>query len=161
MPYVRKEIPRVKLLISTTLINVEQQNKYLSFAKNNGFFGNTKFLGYLDYKMLPAYLTLADVVAQPSVGQSMNLTIKEAMSCGTPVITSLEGGEQFKNGTAGYLVDSKKISQLSDKITKLLENGHLRDSMGAKGRQIVADKFSWESVFNKIDREVDKLINIK
>jgi len=151
MTYIKKEIPNVKLLISTTLVNLEQQNKYLSFAANNGFLENIEFLGFLDYKTIPDYLTLARVVVQPSIGQSMNLTIKEAMACGTPVVTSLEGREQFLDNTAGYLVDPMKTGELADRIIKILKDRRLAKKMGINGAKIIKEKFSWEAVSSKIE----------
>ncbi len=151
MPYIKKEFPNIKLLISTTLSNIEQQSKYLSFAEKNTFLESIEFLGFLNFKMIPDYLSLADVVVQPSIGQSMNLTIKEAMACGTPVVTSLEGREQFLDNTAGYLVDPMKTGELADRIIKILKDRRLAKKMGINGAKIIKEKFSWEAVSSKIE----------
>jgi glycosyltransferase involved in cell wall biosynthesis len=159
MPIVKKNVPNVKLLISTTLTNKRVKQTLLNYAKINGFADNIEFLGFLDYKLMPIYLSLADVVVQPSIGQSMNLTIKESMSCGTPVVTSLEGSEQFKDSTAGYLVDPEKTSELGDKIVRLLKNKDLGEKMGVKGRNIIRSKFSWGAVYRKIDGVIKETAN--
>lgn len=159
MPYVKRRIGNVKLLITSTLENKKERKILENFAGKNGFLENVEFLGFLDYKLLPVYLTLADVVVQPSFGQSMNLTIKEAMSCGTAVITCLEGKEQFEDGTSGYLLNPRQSALLSDRIVQLLKDDELSKKMGIKGRKIIENKFFWNAVYRKINRVLKGVVN--
>lgn len=147
----------VKLLISSTIQAESEKQKLIKYAKENGFDKSVEFFGFLPINSLPAYLSLADVVVQPSVGQSMNLTIKEAMSCHTPVITSLEGKEQYSDGSAGFLVNPKNTHELSSKILKILKNKNISKKMGISGRKIVEQKFSWDAVYDKIESQINLL----
>ncbi|MCL5409275.1 MAG: glycosyltransferase family 4 protein, partial [Patescibacteria group bacterium] len=146
LPLVTKAIPNVKLLITHTLINPDKRKETEELINKLGIRNNVEFLGRVDYQLLPAYYSLADVVVQPSIKQSMNLTIKEAMSCGTPVVTGLEGNEQTANGRAGFLVKSSNSQEIAKAVLKILKNSQLAHKMGKNGRQIILDKFSWDSV---------------
>ncbi len=157
MPSILNKVKNAKLLISSTLQNKREIKRLTCFAETFGFKNNIEFLGLLPHKTLPYYLSLANVVVQPSVGQSMNLTIKEAMSCSTPVITSLEGKEQFDNETAGYLINPRFTTKLSKGIITILLNKKLSKLMGKKGLEIIKKKFSWRSVFDRISVQLDKM----
>jgi glycosyltransferase involved in cell wall biosynthesis len=76
----------------------------------------------------------------------MSLSVKEAMACGTPVVTSLEGYEQTADGDAGYLVDPRNSVGLGEAIARILINPELATCMGQRGREITASRFSWDSV---------------
>jgi len=152
-----KETPNVRLLITNTLENEKEKEKIVNLAKNLGILKNIEFLGFLKKERLPYYYTLAKIVVQPSIRQSMNLSVKEAMACETPVITSPEGKEQTKEGEAGFLVDPWDTSKLAKKIAELIRNPNVAKKMGKRGRRIVLEKFSWDSVverFWKVIREV-------
>lgn len=158
MHNIGKNVPNIKLLITNTIQNDLAKRELLEFAREKGFDESVEFLGFLPYKMLPSYLSLANVVVQPSVGQSMNLTVKEAMSCGTPVITSIEGKEQFSNGTAGFHVNPKNVSELSSKVLMIIKDNKFSKKMSLNGRKIIEQKFSWSAVCDKIDDQISLLI---
>ncbi len=86
------------------------------------------------------------MVVQPSIEQSMSLSIKEAMACETPVITSPEGREQTEDGEAGFLVDPRDTGRLAKKIVELIKNSFRAQKMGSRGRKVVFQKFSWDAV---------------
>lgn len=146
LPEVIREIPDVRLLISHTLRDQRGKQEIVKLAQKLGVLKNIKLLGFLDLEELPYYYTLAKVAVQPSVGQSMSLSIKEVMACEVPIITSLEGKEQTKDGEAGFLVDSLDTRKLAKKIIELIKNPKRAKKMGKRGRQIVLKKFSWDAV---------------
>lgn len=146
LPQVLEIFPNLKVLITHTLKNLKGKMEVERLAKELGIQNKIEFLGRVDYKLLPDYYNLADMVVQPSVNQSMSLSVKEAMACGTPVITSLEGGEQTRNGEAGFLVNPKNTKALSTAIINLFKNPALAKKMGEAGRKIIKEKFSWDVV---------------
>lgn len=156
LPKVLKIIPNLKLIISETLPESLAKMDILNLVKKLGLTKNINFVGFLPYEQLPAYLSLADVVVQPSIRQSMNLTVKEAMACETPIITSLEGYEQTNDGEAGFLVNPHDTGSLSETIIKCILDEKESFSFGRKGRKIIENKFSWESVTDKIWKDLKK-----
>jgi len=161
LKFVVKKVPNVLLLITHTLSNKQGQENIIRLAKRLGVYKNIEFLGFVDYKLLPVYMSVSDIVVQPSIGQSMNLTVKEAMACGTAVITSPEGEEQYKDGEAGFLVNPKNHSKLASKILELLEDPETRNIMGKRGRRIIEEKFSWDAVADKFYAGILELLNEK
>ena len=154
MPFIKQSIPNVKLLISSTIQNSHQKADLIDYATSKNFENSIEFLGFLPYEVLPSYLSMVDVVVQPSIGQSMNLCVKEAMSCSTPAITSLEGKEQFSDGEAGFLVDPRDSKKLARQTVILLKDKALARKMGAKGVKIVKEKFNWQLVYKKIYNQI-------
>ena len=154
LPSIQKAVPDVKLLISSTIQNNLEKERLLKFVTENNIGGSVKFLDFVPFDQLPAYLSLAKVIVQPSMGQSMSLTVKEAMSCSTPVVTSTEGGEQFRDGEAGYLVDSTDSRKLAEKVVKLLKNDKIAKNMGINGAGIIKRKFCWDAVCEKIESQI-------
>ncbi|MBU0845642.1 glycosyltransferase family 4 protein, partial [Patescibacteria group bacterium] len=159
LPYIVKEIPKLLLLISYTIDNKEEKERMELLAKELRVTKNIKYLGFVKYDDLPLYAGLAEIAVQPSIMQSMSMSVKEAMACETPVITSPEGKEQFKDGEAGFLVDPKNETKLAEKVIELLSNKSLRMDMGKRGRKIVIDKFSWESVAERFYTNIRKVAN--
>jgi glycosyltransferase involved in cell wall biosynthesis len=153
-PKVLKVFPNTKLLISSTIDNPHEKRKYMYVAKNFGFDKNIEFLGSVDYKLLPAYYSLAGVVVQPSIKQNMSLPVKEAMSCETPIVTLKEGYEQTPDGWAGLLVDSRNSEEIAEAIIKIIGNEKLSIKMGKIGRKIILRKFSWDRVAKVFDEAI-------
>lgn len=154
LPKVVKRFPNLLLLITSTLGNLKKME---FLADKLGVRKNIVFLGNVDYLLLPAYYTLADVVVQPTRGQSMSLTVKEAMACEKPVITGLEGREMIQDGEEGFLVNSINKEALSSAIIKILKNRRLSLQMGKKGRKIIKEKFSWDKVSDSILKSIDDI----
>lgn len=159
LQHIIKKFPKLLLLISYTIDNKRERRRMELLAKKLRVEKNIKYLGVVKLKDLPLYYGLAEVVVQPSIKQSMSMSVKEAMACERPTVTCLEGKEQYKDGEAGFLVDPKNEMQLANKVIKLLGNSHLRRDFGKKGKEIVEKKFSWESVADKFYKNIEEIVN--
>jgi glycosyltransferase involved in cell wall biosynthesis len=65
------------------------------------------------------------------------LSILEAMRAGLPVVASDVGGvaESVRDGENGYLVPRADVTQLRDRVERLLTDPELRARLGASGRE--------------------------
>ena len=79
----------------------------------------------------------------PSLYEGFGLPVLEAMSCGTPVVTSNISSMPEIIGDAGLLVDPTNINSLAENIEKLILSNSLRDSLRQLGISRAAT-FSWE-----------------
>jgi glycosyltransferase involved in cell wall biosynthesis len=117
------------------------------------------FLGAVPDDQTPELLRSAAVVAIPSVqvtcygryvpiSELLSLTALEAMACGTPVVASRIGGlpEVVRDGETGFLVEPGHRDELRDRLRELLGNGTLRKRLGAAGRELVLERFTWPRV---------------
>lgn len=83
----------------------------------------------------------ATVVLQKSIREGFGLTVTEAMWKGTPVIGGNVGGikYQIQDGVNGFLVSS--IEEAARRIVQLVKDKKLRETMGQKARETVAQRF--------------------
>jgi UDP-glucose:(heptosyl)LPS alpha-1,3-glucosyltransferase len=104
-------------------------------------------------EILPFYAA-ADIYAAPSLEDSFNLPVLEAMACGLPVLVSRLAGisEYIADGVDGILLqDPGDPSALAASLSLLLQQPELRRSLGeAAARK--AQQFSWERQADAIHR---------
>ncbi|MCX5748941.1 MAG: glycosyltransferase family 1 protein [Candidatus Saganbacteria bacterium] len=95
--------------------------------------GTVKYLGYVPKKELPALYSGAQLLVWPSLYEGFGLPVLEAMSCGTPVITSDASSMPEVAGDAAVLVNPYNIDGIADAIRGLLSNKERRLALSQKG----------------------------
>lgn len=106
------------------------------------------FTGYVPLEDLPYLMNGAEIFVFPSLYEGFGLPVLEAMSCGTPVISSNRSSIPEIAGSAGILVDPTDVQALADQIVYLLRNGEERRRLSRLGQEQAA-RFSWEEVARK------------
>jgi starch synthase len=81
------------------------------------------------------------------ISELLSLTAIEAMACGTPVVASRIGGipEVVRDGETGFLAEPGDVTALRDRLSEILADPHLGRRLGAAGRDLVLDRFTWEA----------------
>jgi glycosyltransferase involved in cell wall biosynthesis len=100
------------------------------------------FTGFVDDTDLPHLYAGADFFVYPSLYEGFGLPILEAMSCGTPVITSNVSSMPEVAGKAALLVDPRSQAELASAISRLAGDPDLRETMSHLGIKHAA-QFSW------------------
>lgn len=103
------------------------------------------FTGYISDEELVNFYNAAALFVYPSLYEGFGLPILEAMSCGTPVISSNLSSIPEVTGDAAFLIDPLKPKEIADAMKSLLLNRSLRESMGSRGLER-SKLFSWERV---------------
>ncbi|MBW1740962.1 MAG: glycosyltransferase family 4 protein [Deltaproteobacteria bacterium] len=106
------------------------------------------FSGEIPHDRLPEFISLADVMVQPSIAEeAFGITLVEAMACGIPAVGSRIGGipEIIVHGQTGFLVPPRDKEALAEAIIKVLHDDHLRRRYGANSRERVVEHFTWAS----------------
>lgn len=85
----------------------------------------------------------ASVFVFPSLYEGFGIPVLEAFAASTPVICARNSSLEEVGADAVEYFESLNTQELSQKITKVLNNFSLQAKMIAKGR-IQLDKFSWE-----------------
>ncbi|MGA3177597.1 MAG: glycosyltransferase family 4 protein [Candidatus Acidiferrum sp.] len=101
-----------------------------------------------------AFYAAADVYAAPSLEDSFNLPILEAMACGLPVLVSRLAGisEYIADGVDGILLqDPADPSAIAGSLSLLLQQPELRRSLGENAAR-KAQQFSWDHHADAIHR---------
>lgn len=92
---------------------------------------------------IPRLLSTADAFVLPSLGEGFGMVLIEALASTLPVIA--HSGEHFRwlLGDAGVLVDMQAEGALSKALEQLQADKRYAGSLAERGRERVAQLFSW------------------
>ena len=99
--------------------------------------------GFVEVQHLSALLTMADLMAYPSLYEGFGLPVVEAMACGTPVLTSSVSSLPEAAGGAAILADPYSVEDIAAKLLELSVDAGLRAELSKKGLTRVSE-LSWE-----------------
>ena len=126
-------------------------------------YDNFKWLGSLEYPdKVREYLSSIDVYALMSSLDMSPLTLQEAQLMKKPVVATNAGGipELMMDKETGFLIEKGDHEDWIKKLTLLINDKKLAETMGSSGRKFIEDNFSWEIMakgFLKIVQEnIDK-----
>lgn len=101
-----------------------------------------KPLGIKKGEALSQIYASSDIFLFPSTTDTLGQVVMEAMSSGLPVLVSDQGGPQTligKEQEAGYALDVKDKTLWLEKMKALMEDKLLREKLGEKGHEIIAE----------------------
>ena len=106
------------------------------------------------------YLGVADVSLLPSEMESFGLAALEAQACEVPVVASRVGGipEVINDGETGFMSDIGDTEKMSDDVLKLLNDDELRQSFGARGRELAVSRYSSEKIIPQYIAFYEKIL---
>lgn len=107
-----------------------------------GLTDHVRFLSYVPDAR--EFYGLLDIFVLPSYWEAFGLVATEAMAMGKPVVATRVGGlpEVVSDEETGLIVPMGDPSALATAIKRLLDDKHLREQMGAAGRNRVKTVFS-------------------
>jgi glycosyltransferase involved in cell wall biosynthesis len=111
-----------------------------------GVLHRATFTGMLLGRRKLAALRAADVFVLPSYTENFGVAVVEAMACGLPIIISDRVNICREVAAAGAgLVVPCDTGAVSRALAGLLDDPAGRAAMGARGRRLVAERFSWSA----------------
>ncbi len=110
-----------------------------------GLEGDVRFIGYVPDEELVYFYNASTLFVYPSLYEGFGLPILEAMSCGTPVISSNVSSIPEVTADAAHLIDPLKPLEMADAMKLLLLNSLLRQKLSFRGLER-SKAFSWERV---------------
>lgn len=111
-------------------------------AKNSPAKNNIIFTGFIEDKDKAVLYDLADLFVYPSFYEGFGFPPLEAMSFGTPVITSNFSSLPEAVGDAAIMINPYNPNELSKAMEMVLSDKKLRDFLIKKGFERIK-KFSW------------------
>jgi 1,2-diacylglycerol 3-alpha-glucosyltransferase len=99
-------------------------------------------IGPQSYEELPGYYALAEAFIHASTTEQWGLVVNEAMACGLPVLVSERCGcaaDLVLAGVNGWIFDPADQSELATLMLKIASDASLRNAMGAKSREMIAN----------------------
>lgn len=130
--------------ISLLIVGDGPQTEYLTAVINDLYLQDLVYLTG-DRDDIPELLRTMDIFVLPSLAEGISNTLLEAMATGLPLIATNVGGnpELVRDKVNGFLVPSADVEAMADAMESLVSNYELRTRMGAAGRELVSEKFSW------------------
>jgi glycosyltransferase involved in cell wall biosynthesis len=96
--------------------------------------GRVISLDYVSFRLLIPLIRSARAVLFPSIYEGFGLPILEAMTCGTPVMTSNYGAmKEIAGAEAGLLVDPLNVGEMAAAIGRLTSDDDLCMRLSAAG----------------------------
>lgn len=86
----------------------------------------------------------ADIYFTPSLFEGTSNSIMEAMNASLPIVATNVGDNKqlVKNGVNGYIVKTKAVKEITEKIEEMILNRSLRNSMGIRSNEILRTEYS-------------------
>lgn len=112
--------------------------------KKFGIANRVKFIGRVEDSDLPSLYSGSKSFIFPSLFEGFGLSLLEAMSCGTPVVTSNMTSLPEVGGSSAIYVDPYNVVDIANGIKKVLDlTGEARDRL-IENNYIQANKFDWQ-----------------
>lgn len=115
------------------------------------------FLDYIPEFDLPLLYNAAECLIFPSLNEGFGLPPLEAMSCGTPVITSNISSLPEIFGDSAILIDPYDENQIAESMIKIIKDTALKNELVSKGLER-AKLYSWDNTINQILNIYEQLI---
>jgi glycosyltransferase involved in cell wall biosynthesis len=116
------------------------------------------FHGRVGQTELSRLFSEAGIFVFPSLQEGFGITLLEAMHYGLPIVASNLSAipELVHEGVNGLLVPPGEAKPLADAIQGLLDDPELRRTLGRRGRQLVENRFHWETTCENFADLVDQ-----
>lgn len=123
------------------------QERLKDYADKNGLASHVTFWGAVSDAALAKAYQSCDIYVMPSKKEGFGIVFLEAMIRAKPCIGGRHGGtpDVIEDGRSGYLVDYGNTLELIGCISSLVANARLRSEMGARGRELIDSRFSWNA----------------
>lgn len=154
-----KAIPLVLQSVDAHFLFVGSGGNYRTFlidlTKKLKIEQHTSFISFLPEEDFPNIYSLAHLFVMPSEAELQSIVTLEALASGLPVVAVNKGAvPELVTPENGLLFNSGDFQQLAHQITYLLQNDHLRCSMGKKSLEIVQ-----HHTMDFVSSEYEKLYN--
>ena len=106
-------------------------------------------MGFQPREVIREVLSQADVFVLPTVLESFGIAALEARCAGVPVVARTQSGvsEFIKDGVEGLLASSDE--EMADRITRLIVDEELRNSIAAYNRSTPGPATDWRHVVER------------
>jgi glycosyltransferase involved in cell wall biosynthesis len=160
IPKILKEIPKFKLLV---VGDGSHLNSLKHQAKKLGIEEKIIFTGFVPYKEVPRYCSLAQLCINPFRINDMTnkvspVKIFDFLSCGKPVLVTPLDGLLYDFPEESKILIYANLEQFESEIVSLLNSDSL-ENLGRKGRKYVEANYTWENVANRFLKEFETFLN--
>lgn len=155
-PDIVRANPKVMfLLVGDGVLRHELENQIVDLGLERHFI----FVGLVPPGEVPRYVGCMDALVHLSLREGLARALPQAMAAGKPVISfDIDGAaEVVKNEETGFLLPPKDVEALKRAVIRLLQDRNLASRMGARGRELVKEKFSQQTMVRQIHELYQRL----
>lgn len=134
--------------------------KHNWFSRYSNWQDHILFTGIIPNNELSPLYSNADAFVFVSKYESFGIPIIEAMSCGTPVVTSTSYAMPEVAAGCALLADPDNTNDIAEKIYELLTKEDLKTKLVERGKKH-ADTFSWKNTAEMTLKVFEEIYNVK
>ncbi|HNW06817.1 MAG: glycosyltransferase [Verrucomicrobia bacterium] len=149
-PTLRKESPGLRLAV---VGRCGQSGKIPGLANDD----RVRFVGEVA-DVQPFYREAAVAICPIRAGSGTRLKILEAMSIGTPVVSTRIGAEGIEAGGGEHLLLADEPAEFAAAIKRLLNEPVLFHRLQANARKLVETRYDWDVVGALVDQALSNLL---
>jgi glycosyltransferase involved in cell wall biosynthesis len=132
-------------------------------AVTEGVSERVRFVGFVPYEEIPAYLHASDIFVRPSRAEGMGNSFIEAMAAGLPVIATQEGGIvdflfDAKNDpdkpTTGWAVPKDDPDAIVQAVGDIISHPEQVQKVREHAHVFIAGTYEWDTVAHRMREEV-------
>jgi len=133
--------------------------RYKRQVRELGLAERIRFTGLLPPGEIPLAIQACDILVHCSLREGLARALPQAMLCGRPAVSfDVDGAREVVNENTGRLIEPKSVEQLIEACAELIEGEELRKKLGENGRESVKEKFSPETMVDRIEEVYRKLV---
>ncbi|EIY4988339.1 TPA: glycosyltransferase family 4 protein [Klebsiella quasipneumoniae subsp. similipneumoniae] len=140
------------------LITGNASPELMDYINNESLTDNVRFIGPQTDSELASLYKGATALVFPSLYEGFGLPVVEAMSCGTPVITSNVSSLPEISGNAAILVNPLNINEITNAMSSIINDNSLRNELIKKGYK-VSEHYNWDMVRAKVNDAITIMYN--
>lgn len=141
-----KNTPSLHIKMAGKWIDPVYQASFVLLLEKYGFSNRVDVLGSVSEQELITLYQNALFLFQINDDRGFGMPALEAAGCGTTFIIPRNQGvcALFEDGVDGFYTDEKDTTQITKKISLLIQNQNVAQEMGKKAFAKVKEKYSWE-----------------
>ena len=147
----RLALPQAELLL---VGEADEQGRWLL----ERYAGIYRHLGPRPRYEVHRFLQQSDVFVLPSLSEGSALVTYEAMASELPIITTPNSGSVARDGVDGFLVPAGDADAIGERLALLHAQPALRQAMGARGRQLIEQAYTWRHYRVRIGQVHDRYL---
>jgi glycosyltransferase involved in cell wall biosynthesis len=143
------DVPALRLILAGP--DEGEQHRLRQRSLQAGLGDKVLFPGLLTAREKAAALVSADVFAHPSQSEALPLSVLEACASGLPVVVTRACNiPEVAEYQAGFVIGDS-LEELREAIGRALGSPDLRRTLGAHGRRMVAERFTWDRLLEQLE----------
>jgi glycosyltransferase involved in cell wall biosynthesis len=148
-PKLAGEIPGIKFLV---VGDGPWRGRFEAEIRGRNLAENFVFTGLVAPEKVPALVGIMDVLAHLSRREGLARALPMALAAGKPVVAyDCDGaGEVCLNNETGFLIAPGNLGELNKSIVKLWRDAGLRERLGRRGREFVAERFGEQKMVDDL-----------